>query len=216
MLYPLFLKLEGVPVLVVGAGTIALHKIESLLDCGASVSVVAPDACESVLELVRAGRVAYRTKRFHPEDVDGMRLVVAATSDAAVNDAVKVRCRELGVWINVVDDPERCDFYVPSVVRRGGVQVAISTGGASPALARVLKGEIGALLEPSLGRYAELVSRARDRIKLALAKESYEVRRAANEAVLASDARRRLAEGDEEGAEEAIERVLADLEGRRT
>ena len=151
MLYPLFLKLDGAPTLVVGAGTIAKHKAESLLSCGALVTMVAPDACPDVLALAAQGRVCLERRGFLPQDVDGKRLVIAATSLPEVNEAVMQRCRACGVLVNVVDDPARCDFYVPSVVERGRVQVAISTGGASPALARLLKAEIAAVLEPTLG-----------------------------------------------------------------
>lgn len=215
MLYPLFLKLEGAPALVVGAGIIAKHKAESLLACGATVTMVAPDACADVIGLVEQGRVRYERRGFLPEDVEGKRLVIAATSDTAVNEAVMQRCRARGVLVNVVDDPARCDFYVPSVVQRGRVQVAISTGGASPALARLLKAEIASVLEPTLGEFADLVSRARDRIKSILRDEDYEARRLANEGVLASEARRRLADGDREGAERAVEDVLESLRRRK-
>lgn len=215
MLYPLFLKLDAAPTLVVGAGTIAKHKVVSLLRCGAAVTVVAPDACPKISSMADEGRLRLERRAFVPEDVDGKRLVIAATSDTAVNEAVMRRCRASGVLVNVVDDPERCDFYVPSVVERGRVQVAISTGGASPALSRKLKADVAAVLEPTLGSFAELVSRARDRLKVMLRDEDYEARRRANEAVLASDARRRLADGDEEGAIEAVEEVLGGVRGRK-
>ena len=215
MLYPLFLKLEGAPTLVVGAGTIAKHKAEALLSSGACVTMIAPQACADVRGMAAQGRVQLELRPFAPADVDGMRLVIAATSDTAVNEAVMRRCRSVGVLVNVVDDPARCDFYTPSLVQRGRVQVAISTGGASPAFARKLKNEIASVLEPTLGRYAELVAEARERIKTILRDESYGARRLANEAVLESDARRRLADGDEEGARQVVEEVLASLQRRK-
>jgi len=215
VLYPLFLKLEGAPTLVVGAGAIAKHKAEALLSSGASVTMVALQASADVLDMAASGRVQLELRPFAPEDVDGKRLVIAATSDAAVNEAVMRRCRAAGVLVNVVDDPDRCDFYTPSLVQRGRVQVAISTGGASPAFARKLKNEIAAVLEPTLGRYAELVAEARDRIKSILVDESYDARRLANEAVLESDARQRLANGDEEGAIRVVEEVLTALQRRK-
>jgi siroheme synthase-like protein len=202
-------------VLVVGAGTIARHKAESLLGCGAVVTVVAPSVSEAVREMAEQGRLRLHERPFRGEDVDGKRLVIAATSDAVVNEVVMQRCRALGVLVNVVDDPSRCDFHVPAVVERGGVQVAISTGGASPALSRRLKEEIGSVLEPTLGAYAELVAEARDRIKRLLSDREYEDRRLANEAVLASDARRLLAAGDEEGARRVVWELLDTMQGRK-
>ena len=201
--------------LVVGAGTIARHKAESLLACGAVVTVVAPSVCQAVRAMAEQGRVQLHERPFRGEDVDGKRLVIAATSEADVNEAVMRRCRALGVLVNVVDDPSRCDFHVPAVVERGGVQVAISTGGASPALSRRLKEEIGSVLEPTLGAYAELVAEARERIKQLLSDREYEDRRLANEAVLASDARRLLAAGDEEGARRVVRELLDAMRGRK-
>jgi precorrin-2 dehydrogenase/sirohydrochlorin ferrochelatase len=165
--------------------------------------------------MAEQGRVRLHARPFRAEDVDGKRLVIAATSDADVNEAVMLRCRALGVLVNVVDDPSRCDFHVPAVVERGSVQVAISTGGASPALARRLKEEIGSVLEPTLGAYAELVAEARAQIKQLLSDLDYEDRRLANEAVLASDARRLLAAGDEEGARRVVRELLDTMQGRK-
>jgi len=210
-LYPLFLKLDGSSALVVGAGAIASHKAEALLACGAEVTLVAPRIGHEVAELVSREEVILQRRGFSPADVDGKRLVIAATDDPEVNESVMQHCRTRGVLVNVVDDPARCDFFVPSVIRRGRVQVAISTGGASPALARKLKGDIAGVLEPTLGEFVELVCSARERIKQILADAGYEQRRRANEQVLASEARRRLAQGDEPGARRAVEEVLASL-----
>jgi len=201
-LFPLFLSLANAPVLVVGAGKIAKHKAQSLLRCDALVTMVAPDACEEV----RAMALAFRE-----QDVDGKRLVIAATGDATINETVMRRCRALGVWVNVVDDPSRCDFHIPAVVERGKVQVAISTGGASPALSRMLKEQLGGHLEPSLGAYVELVEQARGRIKQLMSDRGYEERRMANEAVLAAGARERLAAGDEQGARRLIDEVVEEI-----
>jgi siroheme synthase-like protein len=206
----LFLKLEGHPVLVVGAGTVAAQKIGSLLRCGARVTVVAPHACEAVAAMARRGHIDLRLRAFELGDVDAQRLVIAATSEPHTNEIV-MRCgRARRVLVNVVDDPERCDFYVPSVIDRGALQVAVSTQGASPALARTLRKEIERYLHPSLSRYVELVAQARSRIKH-LVPGGYEARRVANEAVLASDARRLLEDGDEPGATAAIEAELERL-----
>ena len=210
VLYPLFLKLSGAQVLVVGAGPIAAQKIRSLLRCDARVTVVAPEISPEVEALAADASVSLERRTFREDDVDGKRLVVASTSDADVNESVMRRSRELGVFVNVVDDPARCDFFVPAVMERGRVQVAVSTGGASPALARRIKQDIGEVLEPTLGDYVELVAWARERIRDRVG-GGYEARRRANEAVLACPARELMARGDERGARQAVERVLDDI-----
>lgn len=141
-LFPMFVKLEGRDCLVVGAGTVAEGKIRSLLEAGARVTVVAPRATEAVHAWARAAAVRWQARSFVPEDVAGMFLVVAATNSVEVNRRVFAEARQSGVLCNAVDDPEYCDFYYPSVVRRGDLQIAISTAGHSPALAQRLRREL--------------------------------------------------------------------------
>lgn len=141
-LFPLFLKLEGRRCLLVGAGVIASQKIESLLSAGAHVHVVAPSAHEFIRELVRSGRVCWSEREFRASDLGGAVLVVAATKNPEVNETVFREARSRGVLCNAVDEPERCDFYYPAVVRRGDLQIAISTAGHSPSLARRIRREL--------------------------------------------------------------------------
>ncbi|MGZ4672373.1 MAG: precorrin-2 dehydrogenase/sirohydrochlorin ferrochelatase family protein [Ilumatobacteraceae bacterium] len=136
--YPIVLELTGVPVLVVGGGTVALRKIEGLLAARAAVTTVAPD----VVDEIRALPVRIITRAFEPSDLDAVRLVVTATDDPAVNAAVAVDAQRRGIWVNSADDPANCTFTLPAVARDGPVTVAVSTGGASPALASHLRGEI--------------------------------------------------------------------------
>ena len=149
-LFPLFLKLEGRRVLVVGAGKIAEGKIAGLLGSGARIRVVAPEATPRVRQWARAGKVSWEARRFRAGDLTGAFLVVAATSSAA-HEKIFREARRRGVLCNVVDDPPHCDFYYPSVVRRGALQIAISTSGESPALAQRLRKE----LEKKFGREYE-------------------------------------------------------------
>src|SRR5512133_677471 len=123
-LFPLFLKLRGRRCLLVGAGVIASQKIESLLSAGAHVHVVAPRADEVIRELVRVGRVCWSQREFRASDLGGSFLVVAATKNPEVNETVFREARSRGVLCNAVDEPERCDFYYPAVVRRGDLQIA--------------------------------------------------------------------------------------------
>jgi siroheme synthase-like protein len=150
-LFPLFLKLEGRQCLVVGAGSVGLEKIESLLRCGAAIRVVAPEATTAVEQLHAQGKVEWRSRTFQPEDVQGCELVIAATSDREVNQAVFAEASRNAIFCNTVDDPPLCDFYFGSVVQRGDLQIAISTAGESPALAQRLRREIDAQLPSDVG-----------------------------------------------------------------
>ena len=207
-LYPMFLNLDGARVLVVGGGAVAARKVLSLARCGALATVVAPVVCDEIRALSDSYPIVLHGREFQPDDVAGKRLVIAATACADVNEAVVAECRRLGVWVNVVDDPARCDFHVPAVVERGPVQVAISTGGKVPTLSRWLKDELSEIIEPSLGVYAKLLAEARQRIRQAYSDRSDDERRRAMEMVLASEARGLLARGDEVGARAAVEAVL--------
>jgi uroporphyrin-III C-methyltransferase / precorrin-2 dehydrogenase / sirohydrochlorin ferrochelatase len=154
-LFPLFLKLEQRQCLVVGAGTVALEKVEGLLRCGAWVRVVSPEAIPAVKLLSDRGKIEWLARRFAPEDLAGSHLVIAATSDRAVNRAVFEEASRRSILCNAVDDPPLCDFFYASVVERGDLQVAISTAGKSPALAQRLRREIDRELLPDLGRWLE-------------------------------------------------------------
>jgi precorrin-2 dehydrogenase / sirohydrochlorin ferrochelatase len=150
-LFPAFLKLQGRRCLVVGAGPVAEEKIESLLRAGATVRVVAPLATSHVQAWARAKKIRWQPRKFHLADLTGAFLVVAATSSPALHAKIFRQARRRGVLCNVVDDPAHCDFYYGAVVRRGELQIAISTGGHSPALAqrlrKKLESEIGAEYE---------------------------------------------------------------------
>ncbi len=138
-LFPMFLRLDGKVCLVVGAGKVAEGKIQGLLVTGAKVRVVAPDATPGIARLARAGKLRWQAKRFQPADLAKAFLVVAATSSAEVHERVWRAAHRRNVFCNVVDDPARCDFFYSAVVRRGSLQIAISTGGRSPALAQQLR-----------------------------------------------------------------------------
>jgi precorrin-2 dehydrogenase/sirohydrochlorin ferrochelatase len=165
-LFPMFVKLDRRKVVVVGAGRIAIQKLESLLQAGADVQVVAPEAAEEIQELARSGSLSWTQSEFNNEHLAGALLVIAATGDPAVNELVYQAAQEQGVLCNSVDEPERCDFYYPAVVRRGDLQIAISTAGKSPALAQRLRKELEEQFDSSyiswlnwLGRVRELLFR---------------------------------------------------------
>ena len=160
-LFPIFLKLEDKRCLVVGAGTIGESRIRSLLVARARVHVIAPWATPAVTAWAKAGALEWSARRFELGDLDGIYLVVATTSSTEVNDSV---CREAGlqgILCNVVDDPERCDFFYPAVVRRGDLQIASSTGGNSPALAQRLRREFEGQIAPVHPGWLAEIGRAR-------------------------------------------------------
>ena len=167
-MFPVFFKLEGRPCLVVGAGTIAAPKIASLLRAGGVVTVVAPKARAEVILQARAGQLIWREREFAAADLEGMFLVVAATDIQAVNHQVAESAGARNVLCNSVDDPPDCDFFYPSVVRRGDLQIAISTAGKSPALAQRLREEIDAMLPEDTGAWLDRLGETRLRMLEAL------------------------------------------------
>jgi len=138
-LFPAFLKLAGRKCLVVGAGPVGQSKIEGLLPTGADIVVVAPTATEPVRAWAELGRVRWNARSFEPADLENVFLVVVATSSSVLNEWIFEVANRRRVLCNVVDDPAHCDFYYPAVVRRGALQIAISTDGKSPALAQRLR-----------------------------------------------------------------------------
>ena len=164
-LFPMFVKLEGRRCLVVGAGSVAESKIESLLTAGASVHVVAPKATPKVREWARDGRIELSAREYVPGDLGGVFLVIAATNSPALHDEIYAEAQSRGVLCNAVDEPQRCDFYFPAVVRRGELQIAISTGGLSPALAQRLRRELEQQFGPEWEQWVEQLGRTRDELK---------------------------------------------------
>ena len=150
-LFPIFLKLTGRRCLVIGAGNLAESKIESLRAAHGDVTVIAPQASDRILDLAASGEIHHIQREYTPGDVQNYFLVVTATNVPAVNRAVYHEATANNIICNAVDDPPFCDFYFPSVVRRGDLQIAISTAGASPALAQRLRKEINAQLPLDTG-----------------------------------------------------------------
>jgi precorrin-2 dehydrogenase/sirohydrochlorin ferrochelatase len=150
-LFPIFLKIASRPCTVVGAGNLAESKIDSLRAAHARVTVIAPTAVPRIIDLAKGGEIEWKQREYVDGDLTGQFLVVAATNQPAINRAVYREAIEKNVLCNAVDDPPFCDFYFPSVVRRGDLQIAISTGGASPALAQRLRKEINAQLPLDAG-----------------------------------------------------------------
>jgi precorrin-2 dehydrogenase/sirohydrochlorin ferrochelatase len=159
--YPVCLDLEGRVAVVIGGGAVAARKAESLSRYGARVIVVAPRFSD---ELQTMG-VERRERPWEARDLDGAALVIAATDDAEINRRIAAECRRRRILINVVDDTDLCDFIVPAVIERGSIQVAISTGGKSPALARRLKADLQNALGEEYVEVNDLLGELRERAK---------------------------------------------------
>ena len=141
-LFPMFLKLAGRQCLVVGAGKVGEPKIGGLIDTGARIRVIAIEATDVVREWARAGKIDLELRPFTAHDLDEAFLAVVATSSRSLNEFAYREAHRRGVLCNVVDVPEYCDFFYPAVVRRGDLQIAISTGGQSPSLAQKLRQQL--------------------------------------------------------------------------
>lgn len=140
---PIFLDVSGRRCVVVGGGEVAARKVESLLAAGAQVIIISPDlSAPSLVAIVGRGIATHIARKYSPGDIAGSALAYAATDDEAVHRAVAEEARALGILLNVVDVPELCSFIAPAVVKRGELQIAISTGGASPAFAARLRREL--------------------------------------------------------------------------
>jgi precorrin-2 dehydrogenase/sirohydrochlorin ferrochelatase len=164
----MFIKLAGRPVLAVGAGKIGESKIAGLLETGAQIRVVALQASPAVREWAREGKIALELRPFKSEDLDGAFLAVVATSSRTLNERVYHEAQRRGVLCNVVDVPDLCDFFYPSVVRRGDLQIAVSTAGNSPSLAQKIRQQLEKQFGPG---YADWVRELGETRKLVLASD---------------------------------------------
>jgi len=163
-LFPAFLKLAGRRCLVVGAGAVAEEKVQSLLHADAEVRVVAPRATRRIRGWARARKLRWEARKFRPSDLTRVFLVVAATSSPPVHEEIYKQARRRGVLCNVVDDPEHCDFFYGAVVRRGSLQIAISTGGHSPALAQRLRKQVEREIGSEYEQWLEEIGAIRKRL----------------------------------------------------
>ena len=142
--YPVFLDISGKKCVVVGGGEVAARKVGRLLDCGAEVFIVSPKLTDQLITLKAEGAIEHIADNYNAQYLKGAALIIGATDDEKTNEAISADARSLGIPVNIVDDPQKCDFILPSVVERGDLAIAIGTGGKSPALARYLRKELEA------------------------------------------------------------------------
>ncbi|MBI4299823.1 MAG: bifunctional precorrin-2 dehydrogenase/sirohydrochlorin ferrochelatase [Chloroflexi bacterium] len=198
--YPVFLEMAGRSSIVIGGGAVAERKVRQLLECGATVTVVAKDVSASLNEMANDGRISLICRRYEKGDLSGAFLAIAATDDREVNEGVAGEAREQGILVNIADAPDMCDFIAPAVIRRGDLVVAISTGGLSPALARRVREELETMLGPEYEQLALLLGVVRRELRQqGVAVESDRWQKAVD-----SDLRALLRRGDLAAAKEML------------
>jgi uroporphyrin-III C-methyltransferase/precorrin-2 dehydrogenase/sirohydrochlorin ferrochelatase len=164
-LHPIFVDLSGHPVIVIGGGTVAERKIETLIEAGARLTVVSPEVTGLIARLADARRLTLERRQYVSGDLRGFRLAYAATSDPDVNRAVRVEARIEGVWLNAIDQPDLCDFITPAIVRRGNLTIAVSTNGRCPALSRRIREDLEREFGPEYADAVQQLGELRDRAR---------------------------------------------------
>lgn len=199
------LRLADRPCLVVGGGAVGLEKVDGLLACGARVTVVAPELCDELAALAAEGSITHAPRAYRPDDLEGQFLVIAATDDSEVNIGIYEDAERRAMLVNVVDVPPLCSFILPAILRTGPLAIAISTAGASPALAKRMKREIGEAFGEEYARLAVLLNEARGWAKATL--PTYQDRKAFFEGIVdgSPDPIALLRAGDEPGVRAVIE-----------
>ena len=203
--YPVFLRLQDQPVLLVGGGDVGLRKWRLLCRSGARVRIVSRELHPELQAAVQRGVAVHLASNFDPAHLDGARLVVAATDDSELNRRVAAVAGEAGIPVNVVDDPQHCTFITPSIIDRAPVLVAISTAGDAPVLARRLREQFEALLPPRLGALAQFMGRWRDQVRDRIAAPQ---RRSIWEAFLEGAGAQQVLNGNESQAQVDLESII--------
>lgn len=205
---PIFIKLRGRESVVIGGGEVAFRKVSLLLKAKASVKVVSPALCDALAALSSKETIIHLAARFEPTQLDGAQLVIAATDDEAVNQAVSQAAQARNIPVNVVDAPQWCTFVVPSVVDRSPIVIAVSSGGNAPVLARMVRARLETLIPASYGRLAQLAGEFREQVKARFG--SSQQRRIFWENVFQGPIAERVFSGQEAMARQQLEAMLED------
>lgn len=190
--FPIYLDMTRRRCLVIGGGPVAERKIATLLEAGAQVTVISPDVTEIIARWSKQNAIGFSARRYQAGDLAEFELAFVATDDPQVNAWVYREGRSRGVWVNAADDPQHCDFILPSVLRRGDLTVAVSTGGTSPALARTVREELELYFTQEYESLAKLAAEAREELQRRSITVSFETWRRA----LSGEVRQLLMRGD--------------------
>ncbi|MDA8234005.1 MAG: bifunctional precorrin-2 dehydrogenase/sirohydrochlorin ferrochelatase [Clostridia bacterium] len=204
--YPINLRIENQNCLIVGGGKVAERKVLSLLDCGAIVRVISQQVTEVMDSMAGEGRLELLLRSYEAGDADGFFLVICATDDENINQQVAQECQERNILVNVVDDPIKCNFFVPSVLQRGSLSISISTEGKSPLLARKIRESLEGQFGVEYVEYLELLGEFRTRVINQV--PDIKTRKKIFTQVVESDVLDLLRQGNQEKAKERIEDVF--------
>jgi siroheme synthase-like protein len=166
--YPIYLDIEERTVVIIGGGNVCARKAETMMKYGARVIVVSPEFTDEIEQWAREGALAIQRKPYAANDLDGAHIVIASTDDQSVNEQIAADCRARRIPVNVVDVTPLCEFIVPAIIEKGSIQIAISTGGKSPALARTLKEDLYRAIGPEYAEVNDVLGTLRDGAKKVL------------------------------------------------
>ncbi len=203
---PIFINIRQRKCIVIGGGAVAARKISLLRKAGADVHVISPVLCDELALLAEKGVITHLAREFQNDDLDDCALVIAATDDRAVNENISQLANARNLPVNVVDNPDLCSFIMPSIIDRSPVQIAVSTGGASPVLARMIRTRLEGLIPASYGRLGALVEGFRDKVKAAF--PNVEMRRTFWENILGGSVAELVFAGHDEEAKQKLDELL--------
>jgi siroheme synthase-like protein len=203
--YPIFIDVENRDVVIIGGGGVCTRKAETMMRYGARVTVIAPRVTDEIMGWVSAGRIQLKRKEYDDGDLDGASIVIASTDDACINGRIARDCRRRKIPVNVVDVTHLCEFIVPAIVEQGSIQLAVSTGGKSPALARTLKENLQRFVGPEYAELNDLLGTLRPAAKKVLPTDAD--RKRFFDGILASGVLDMLREGKRREAYDTIARA---------
>ena len=206
-LFPIMLNLENKPCLVVGGGAVACRKVERLLHYGPKITVVSPQVEKQIEQWAENNRISWVRRPYQEQDLTQAYIVFIATDQEDLNSSIAGRCRDLGIMVNAVDDPPNCDFFVPAMIRRDSLTVAISTEGKSPAYAKELRRQLEKVITDEHGKFVELLGEYREYIINRFA--DINIRRQIFDSLAKSDVLLLLKENKHEQARERIQACIS-------
>lgn len=210
--FPLFLKLTDCPCLVIGAGSIAARKIDLLSRAGAKITVIANTIGSTVAQMEHTHSLTIQQKSFDPKDVAGFHLVVSATDNITTNQLVAKSASEHNILVNVVDNPALCSFIFPAIIDRSPIVAAVSSGGAAPVLARLLRAKIESLIPPGFGQLAYIAAKYRNQVKEKIKEPSQ--RRIFWENILQGKISELVFSGKQQEAEKQLTKLISNAENK--